>query len=512
MYFAIGVEPTNDTAPIPGWLRIASTASLSPCTTFSTPSGSPASLKSSAIRSEAEGTFSEGLRMNALPQAIATGNIQSGTITGKLNGVMPAHTPTGWRTLWLSTPVPTFSECSPFRRCGTPQANSTTSIPRCTEPIASGNVLPCSSVTIRASAFWFSCRSWRNRCITRARRKAGASRQAGNAAWAAFTAASMSALLQNGTRFVTAPSAGLVTSPKRPLVEATWRPPIQSGTVTGTSTGLFILALLDLARPRSVGRDTPPQPYLGGRHRRRAVAPRLADIGDDRRDLLIAQVLGERRHAERAWIALGARRKATDEHHPDRVDRMRHQDRAVVGERRIDPRHALAVRLVAVRAMLLVNRRARLEHRRSLLLRGPHLQRLGGSALLRLRLEVDGHGAQVADGDVLQAVGYHRRHRPEHRAARRHAGAQEVDDVLHLPVAEPGLPVGRERWRVPVLHRDQAASDVVVLDRAEHVAVAVAGVAVAEPFDQVRAAVPFRALRGVGLVLAGREVQRAPAD
>ena len=29
-----------------------------------------------------------------LPQAIATGNIHIGTIAGKLNGVMPAHTPT----------------------------------------------------------------------------------------------------------------------------------------------------------------------------------------------------------------------------------------------------------------------------------------------------------------------------------------------------------------------------------------------------------------------------------
>ena len=52
-------------------------------------------MKSSAIRIEAEGTFSDGLSMKVLPQAIATGNIQSGTITGKLNGVMPAQTPTG---------------------------------------------------------------------------------------------------------------------------------------------------------------------------------------------------------------------------------------------------------------------------------------------------------------------------------------------------------------------------------------------------------------------------------
>jgi hypothetical protein len=33
--------------------------------------------------------------MNVLPQAIATGNIHIGTIAGKLNGVIPAQTPTG---------------------------------------------------------------------------------------------------------------------------------------------------------------------------------------------------------------------------------------------------------------------------------------------------------------------------------------------------------------------------------------------------------------------------------
>ena len=68
-------------------------------------------------------------------------------------GVIPAHTPTGWRSECASTCVPTFSECSPFSRCGIPQANSTTSMPRCTEPIASGSVLPCSAVTSAASSF-----------------------------------------------------------------------------------------------------------------------------------------------------------------------------------------------------------------------------------------------------------------------------------------------------------------------------------------------------------------------
>ena len=43
------------------------------------------------------GSFSEGLRMKLLPTAIATPNIHIGIIAGKLNGVMPATTPSGWR-------------------------------------------------------------------------------------------------------------------------------------------------------------------------------------------------------------------------------------------------------------------------------------------------------------------------------------------------------------------------------------------------------------------------------
>ncbi len=44
------------------------------------------------MRMAVSGTFSLGLRTNVLPQTSATGYIQSGTIAGKLNGVMPdAH-------------------------------------------------------------------------------------------------------------------------------------------------------------------------------------------------------------------------------------------------------------------------------------------------------------------------------------------------------------------------------------------------------------------------------------
>ena len=61
------------------------------------PSGRPASAYSSATRSETDGSRSDGLRTKALPQAIAIGCIHIGTMIGKLNGVIPAATPSGWR-------------------------------------------------------------------------------------------------------------------------------------------------------------------------------------------------------------------------------------------------------------------------------------------------------------------------------------------------------------------------------------------------------------------------------
>ncbi len=86
---AIGVEPTKLTAATPGWVSSALTATASPCTTLNTPSGRPASASNSASRTDADGSFSDGLSTNALPQAIASGNIHIGTMAGKLNGVMP---------------------------------------------------------------------------------------------------------------------------------------------------------------------------------------------------------------------------------------------------------------------------------------------------------------------------------------------------------------------------------------------------------------------------------------
>ena len=131
-----------------------------------TRSGRPASASHSAIRSDADGSFSLGLRMKALPHASASGYIHIGTIAGKLNGVMPTDTPSGWRSECESTPVPTCSDASPLSRCAAPQANSTTSSPRWTSPRASSTVLPCSAVITRARSVVRAASSSRNLNMT----------------------------------------------------------------------------------------------------------------------------------------------------------------------------------------------------------------------------------------------------------------------------------------------------------------------------------------------------------
>ena len=178
-----------------GCVSSVSTASRSPLTTFRTPSGSPASLRSEASRNGQLGSFSDGFRTNVFPQAIATGNIHIGTMAGKLNGVMPAQTPTGWRIDQLSMPAPTLSVKSPRSRCGMPQANSTTSRPRMTSPRASDRTLPCSSVMSRASSSRCVSMSDLKRNSTRARCRGGRAAHAGSARRAEAIAAEVSAAL-----------------------------------------------------------------------------------------------------------------------------------------------------------------------------------------------------------------------------------------------------------------------------------------------------------------------------
>src|SRR3954452_18989980 len=104
-----------------GCSRIASTATLSPWTTLKTPSGTPAAFSSSAVYTDADGSFSDGLSTNVLPHASAGAHIHMGTIAGELNGVIPAQPPTGCRIEYTSTPVDACSENPPLSSSGSPQ-------------------------------------------------------------------------------------------------------------------------------------------------------------------------------------------------------------------------------------------------------------------------------------------------------------------------------------------------------------------------------------------------------
>mmetsp|Transcript_12875 Transcript_12875/g.32497 ORF Transcript_12875/g.32497 Transcript_12875/m.32497 type:complete len:234 (+) Transcript_12875:529-1230(+) len=106
-------EPTKEMARMSGWSQIPFTTSRVPCTMFSTPAGSPASIASSPSIIDAPGSCSDGLRTKVLPAVHATGYIQSGTIAGKLKGQMPATTPSGSRIEYVSMPLDTFCTSSP---------------------------------------------------------------------------------------------------------------------------------------------------------------------------------------------------------------------------------------------------------------------------------------------------------------------------------------------------------------------------------------------------------------
>ena len=77
---------------------------------------------------------------------MATGYIHSGTIAGKLNGVMPDANAERLANGIAIDAARDVLEHSPISSEGMPQANSTISMPRFTSPRDSTSVLPCSRV------------------------------------------------------------------------------------------------------------------------------------------------------------------------------------------------------------------------------------------------------------------------------------------------------------------------------------------------------------------------------
>ena len=87
---------------------------------------------------------------------------------------------------------------------------------------------------------------------------------------------------------------------------------------------------------------------------------------------------------------------------------------------------------------------------------------------------------------------------------------QIFDDVVHTPGFQSAALGAVEPWSKPALHRG-AAEGATALARAEHVLGRVASTAMRDAFDQIAAAVPFRAFLLVGLEDARPEEQPIPA-
>ena len=117
---------------------------------------------------------------------------------GKLNGVITATTPTGWRIISSSMPEAMSSRLLPIISDGMPVATSTFSMPRRSSPCDSASVLPHSWViSLARSAKWVSSRALR-RNSGWMRSPGGVRRQAGSASDAALTARATSAAPDRG--------------------------------------------------------------------------------------------------------------------------------------------------------------------------------------------------------------------------------------------------------------------------------------------------------------------------
>ena len=92
------VEPTKVTPRTSGWVRKISASVREQGTMLKMPSGTPASLYSSAIFRLVMGVVEAGFNTKALPHTMHKGAIQpTGIMAGKFQGAMPANTPMGSR-------------------------------------------------------------------------------------------------------------------------------------------------------------------------------------------------------------------------------------------------------------------------------------------------------------------------------------------------------------------------------------------------------------------------------
>ena len=117
MPWPTAVDPVKQTLRTSGWVTNRSpTTDPLPGRTVSTPSGMPASIASSPIRTAVSGVSSAGLRTTVLPAASAGARPQPAMGIGKFQGTMTATPPSG--SLKVTSSPPATGICRPKSRSG----------------------------------------------------------------------------------------------------------------------------------------------------------------------------------------------------------------------------------------------------------------------------------------------------------------------------------------------------------------------------------------------------------
>ena len=267
-YRPTSVDPVNETTSTSGCRPSARPAvSPKPGTTFSTPSGIPASAASSATRSALSGDSSAGLTITELPAARAGPSFQPSMAAGKFHGSTAPTTPAGSRTISprLSSPVGEILPNSLSRLSAYQRSVFTTSGRSRSSQSAIG--FPASSASSRA--IWAALASTRSakRSSTRLR-SAGASllhRPLSKAARAATTARSMSSAPHSATAARAWPVAGFSVSKVCPDTESV-NEPLMKARVGVLPVRLVPAVAVLPCMPAPCRRGPAPRPCSARRH------------------------------------------------------------------------------------------------------------------------------------------------------------------------------------------------------------------------------------------------------
>jgi hypothetical protein len=151
------------------------------------------------------GVSDAGFMTTVLPKASAGAAFHAGIAIGKFQGVISPKTPSGSRYVSTATPGRVDSTVTPWRRRASPAMNLKMRAARMTSPLPSGSVLPSSRDSRRPRS---SARAMISEptLSSRSERTSGeAFAHAGNAAFAAETAALTVFLSPPGTCATTSP-------------------------------------------------------------------------------------------------------------------------------------------------------------------------------------------------------------------------------------------------------------------------------------------------------------------